>query len=108
VLLVEGSFLLLLVGELFPLSVISVSVFFGEFLELLFLLVGHLLPEDAYLLHYLARAPFGVLLFELLPFLLAEEDVGREGSAGTLVDGRASLDALLVELELTPLLVIFL
>jgi hypothetical protein len=79
------TILYLLLSQLLSLILIPFAVLLRLFLEVKFRFLGHPLPEKADLLHYLGGVPVRVLSLEVLPLLLAEEDVWRERPAGSLV-----------------------
>lgn len=95
---------LFLMGKLLSLILISSSVFLWQNLKFLLIFIWHPLPENADLFHYLTWIPFGISFLQFLAFLLREEDVRGEGSAGTLVDWSARLYALFIHLKLCWLL----
>ena len=68
--------------EIEAFGLIPLAVLLGLLLKLLLLFGRHPLPQDAYLLHDLCRVPLRVIPLQILPLLLAEENVGAQGPSG--------------------------
>lgn len=98
--LVMTGFIFFFVDKFLPLIFISLPVFLGLLLKFFLFVSRHFLPQNTDLLHDLAWVPLWVLLFQFFPFLLAEENVRRQGSSGSLVDRCTGRNALFEELKL--------
>lgn len=102
-----AGFLFFLVYKFLSLVFIPLPILFRLLLELFLLLTAHLLPENAYLFHYLTWVPLRMYSLQFFPFFLTEKYVRWQRSPGSFINRSGRSHTLLVIVEFSQLFLVF-